>query len=109
MNKILIAILLFAFIASCQPEKEASDVKILKEDEMIEIIKDIQLLEAAHKDLGIFGVERKALADTSYMIVFNKHGVKASEFDSSYNYYLRNPIKFEKLMTEVERSINLNP
>ena len=107
MHRILIAILII--VVGCQSTDQPEEVQILKENQMVEIIKDIQLLEAAHKDIGIFGPEKKALTDTSYAIVFKKHEVRASDFDSTYNFYLRNPIRFEALMTKVERSINLNP
>ncbi len=108
MSRLMLAILMIAAFG-CKPESNTKQPELLPESQMVEIIKDIQLLEAAHKDIGIFGQEKKSLSDTSYAIVFNQHGVKASEFDSSYRYYLRNPIEFEQLMLKVERSLNLNP
>lgn len=73
---------------------------------MVEIIKDLQLLEAVHKDIGLFGMQKKLVTDTSYAIVFNKYNIKASEFDSSYHFYTLHPKLFTEIMEQVETELN---
>ena len=70
------------------------------------IVKDFQLLEAAHKDIPIYGKEKQALMDTSYVMVLNKHGVEIEEWETSYAYYSANPERFTKLMAKVEEAIH---
>ncbi|MFY0643156.1 MAG: DUF4296 domain-containing protein [Bacteroidia bacterium] len=105
MYRYFIAIIVLSFFA-CEDKNYQKPDGLIPEDTMVEIMKDLQILEAVHKDVSLFGVDRKAMSDTSYVIVFNKYGVKASEFDSTYSYYSKHPEDFEALMLKVEESLN---
>ena len=106
MRQILLAILVIGLL-SCNNDKQPPPSNLLKESKMVDVIVDIQLLEAVHKEIRLFGEEKLRMIDTSYMVVFNKHEVSVVEFDSSYSYYVRNPKLYEKLMEKVERRIQL--
>ena len=103
----MIAIIVLSLFA-CEDKSSQSPKGLIPEETMVELMKDIQLLEALHKDVSLFGEDRKAMSDTSYVIVFNKYGIKASEFDSTYSYYSKRPEEFEELMKKVEESLNLD-
>ena len=104
--KILSLLFGLLLISACANNEVKIPDNVLSQDEMAEVIKDIQLLEAVHKDIGLFGVKKKELTDTSYAIVFNKHKIKASEFDSSYRFYTAYPALFSKIMDKVEEDLN---
>lgn len=105
MYKLLASITLL-MILSCGQKEVKIPSHIIPEDKMVEVIKDIQLLEAAHKDMGLFGLEKQNVIDTSYVIIFNKHEIKASEFDSSHNFYTQYPKLYEQLMDKVEHELS---
>ena len=73
---------------------------------MVEVIKDIQLMESAHKSLSLRSAEQKLMRDTSYTIIFNKHNTTAAEFDSSLRVYTKHPEVFTEIMEEVASQLN---
>jgi len=79
---------------------------ILSKDQMVEVISDLQLLDAAQKSVSIDAKTQERMRDTSYVIVFNKYGTTATQFDSSLRTYARNPLILSELMEEVAKSIN---
>lgn len=93
-------------IAACSSNKVDIPNGVLPKDKMVDVITDFQLLEAVHKDMGLFGIERKRVADTSYVIVFNKHDITVQEFDSSYSFYTRHPELFEEVMQDVKEQLS---
>ena len=100
-------IIVLAFLLySCKDQKVVIPDNVLSQDQMVEVIKDIQLLEAVHKDMGLFGMQKKHVTDTSYVIVFNKYNIKPSDFDSSYHFYTLHPKLFTEIMERVEADLN---
>lgn len=79
---------------------------VLSEDKMVEIIADIQLLEAAHKTLSLNSAQQKEMKDTSYIIVFNAHNTTSVEFDSSLRVYTQYPEVFSEIMEKANRKIS---
>ena len=73
---------------------------------MIEIIKDLKILDAAQKSFVTGSIEGKMMRDTSYTIVFNKYNTNVEQFDSSLRSYARNPKILAQLMDEVGKKIN---
>lgn len=93
-------------ITACSSNKVDIPNGVLPQDKMADVITDFQLLEAVHKDMGLFGIERKKVADTSFVIVFNKHDITMAEFDSSYSFYTSHPDLFEEVMNEVRENLS---
>lgn len=79
---------------------------ILSEEKMINVITDMQLLEAAHKSLSMGNLEQQAMRDTSFAIIFNKHGVTYEQYDSSLRVYTRHPQLFGEMMEQVGDRLN---
>ena len=96
-----IIFILLLFLA-CNSDEPRIPSEVLKESEMVEIIKDLQLMESAHKDIGLFGTKKRAMSDTSFMIILNEHEVLPSQFDSSLNFYAHYPKIMERIMEKVE-------
>lgn len=93
-------------LAACSSNKVDIPKGVLPKDKMAQVVADIQLLEAVHKDMGVFGIERKHISDTSFMIVYNKHKISVEQFDSSYSFYTRHPELFAEVMEEVEENLS---
>ena len=73
---------------------------------MVEIITDLQMVEAAHQLINLNNLEQSELRDTSYYIVYNKHGVTPAQFDSSLKVYSSYPEIFTEMVRKVEHAIN---
>ncbi len=73
---------------------------------MIEVISQLQILDAAQKELGISGVLMSKMQDTTYTIVFNKYNTDIAQFDSSLREYARHPQMLENIMDKVAQNLN---
>lgn len=73
---------------------------------MVEVITDLQLIEAAHKSITLGSKVQKPMRDTSYTIVFNKHQTDVATFDSSLRVYTKHPALFSEIMDEVGLRLN---
>ncbi|MCH1473136.1 MAG: DUF4296 domain-containing protein [Bacteroidia bacterium] len=93
-------------IFGCNSNKEQKSDNVIEEKVMIEIIKDLKILDAAQKSFVTGSIEGKMMRDTSYTIVFNKYNTNAEQFDSSLRSYARNPKILAQLMDEVGKKIN---
>jgi len=73
---------------------------------MIDIIADVQLVEAAQKQLTVSTALKNRMRDTSYHIIFNKYGIDSTIFDSSLRVYTRHPELMGEMMEEVAAQLN---
>ena len=73
---------------------------------MVNVITDLQLIEAAHKSLTLGSNIQKPMRDTSYAIVFNKYQTDVASFDSSLRVYTKHPALFSEIMEEVGLKLN---
>ena len=69
---------------------------------------DLQLMEAAHKNIKMSGAQQQAMLDTSFQIVFNKHETSWAEYDSSMKAYTLHPAMFAEMLDEVGTRLNSN-
>jgi hypothetical protein len=97
---------LIVIIFGCNLNTEQKPDGVIEEKVMIEIIKDLKILDAAQKSFVTGSIEGKMMRDTSYTIVFNKYNTNAEQFDSSLRSYARNPKILAQLMDEVGKKIN---
>ena len=79
---------------------------ILTKSQMVDVISDMQLMEAAHRSLTLSSKIQNPMRDTSYTIVFNKHHTDVATFDSSLHVYTKHPKLFSEIMDEVEVKLN---
>ncbi|MBR9859563.1 DUF4296 domain-containing protein [bacterium] len=106
MYRITFYSVLLVLLSACGNSDPRIPSNVIPEEEMVDIIKDMQMLESMHKDIGLYGTEKRSISDTSYMIVFNKYEVKPSEFDSSLRFYTNNPKMMERIMEKVAGKLN---
>jgi hypothetical protein len=97
---------LIVIVVGCNSNSEKLSDGIIEKKVMIEIIKDLKILDAAQKSFITGSLETKKIRDTSYTIVFNKYNTDAHQFDSSLRAYARNPKLLSEMMEEVGKKIN---
>lgn len=79
---------------------------ILEEQQMVEIIADMHVLDAAQRAIPISGSKQVAMKDTTYAIIYAHHGTNHTEFDSSLREYARHPELMGEIMERVAEKIN---
>ena len=102
-------ILLLWFISAlcaCTSTSDELPQGILSKQQMVDVITDGQMLDAAQKSVAVPSKERKALRDTNYMIVYNKHNTTVEQFDSSMRVYSLYPKIMSEILEEVTENIN---
>ena len=105
-TKIVVLTICVAWAAcTTAPTKDLPE-GILSQEEMVEVITDIQLINAAQKNIPIAGNKMKAMQDTSYAIIFSHHGTDYAQFDSSLRSYSRVPEVMGAIMEQVAEQIN---
>jgi hypothetical protein len=97
---------LIVVVFGCNSNSELKSEVVIEENVMINVIKDIKILDAAQKSFVTGSIEGKMMRDTSYTIVFNKYGITAEQFDSTLRSYAKKPDMLAKLMDEVAKKIN---
>ncbi len=102
---ILVCLFTFTILTGCKFENEKLPDGIMTKDRMVDIIADIQLVEAAQKQLNVAISERNAMRDTSYHIIFNKYDIDSALYDSSLHVYSRNPRIMAEIMERVAKKI----
>lgn len=98
------AILLLSACADAPPPPPPENA--LDEQKFFEVMVDVHLVEAAINQK--FG-RSKDTSDSSYgyyKALFEKHEVSRTDFDSTFNYYLRNPELLEGIYTQVHDSLS---
>lgn len=108
MRTKVIVLCLFTLIAiqGCKSQEAELPDGIISQDKMVQIIADIQLIEAAQKQLSISMDKRDKMRDTSYHIVFNKYAVDSTLFDSSLRVYSRHPQIMSEIMENAAAQLN---
>ena len=92
-------------LASCTQKANLPN-GILTEDEMIDVITDIQLLEAAQSEVNMPLETQSAMRDTNYLMVFNKYSTTAVQFDSSMRVYTKHPNLMGAILENVSTRIS---
>ncbi|MFB1003259.1 MAG: DUF4296 domain-containing protein, partial [Bacteroidia bacterium] len=80
---ILVCLFTLGTLIGCKTESEKLPDGIIPKEDMVDVIADIQLVEAAQKQLNVSTSERNVMRDTSYHIIFNKYGIDSALYDSS--------------------------
>ncbi|MDB4173804.1 DUF4296 domain-containing protein [Bacteroidia bacterium] len=103
---ILVCLISNVWFTACELREDKLPEGIIDKVEMIEIITDVQMLEAAQKQLTVPAEMRSAMRDTTYQVVFNKYGIDSALFDSSLRVYAQHPKLMVEVMEEVASKIN---
>ena len=85
---------------SCDNSKNRPE-NIIPEDEMVNIIIDIQILEATYNSRLIHEDDRNERMERYYQEIFEKHQTSSELFNESYTYYEENPEILQSIYEEV--------
>ncbi len=107
--------MLFVLVAACgHKDKGFMPDQLLTEREMIDIMTDVQIIEAdlnfrktQEKDPGAEVVDIRALSKSYYNQLFEHYGITDSIFSQNLKYYSEHPDWLEKIMDSVmQRFVN---
>lgn len=93
-------------MVGCASEEAELPGGIIPKDKMIEVVADVQMVEAAQKQLNVSTGARNKMRDTSYHIIFNKYNIDSALFDSSLRVYSRHPQLMSDIMEKVAAQLN---
>ncbi|TVR42540.1 MAG: DUF4296 domain-containing protein [Cryomorphaceae bacterium] len=93
-------------VLACQSDRlESPPANALSKEHFITLMVDMHLVEA------VVNQKYDLLSDTTgdvfgyYKAVFERHGTTHTDFDSTYNYYLRHPKLLLQVYEQVEDSL----
>ncbi|MBS3805907.1 MAG: DUF4296 domain-containing protein [Bacteroidales bacterium] len=95
----LLVVLVIAF--ACRNEK-----KVIPREELVPVLVDIHLLDGAIRHSRYREDVKIPDSIDVYEYVLDKHGYTQPQFDSSMNYYSRDPRRFEQIYQEVLARLN---
>lgn len=102
-RNLFIALLVFFAITSCGPEapEKSEDLPewIIPEDKMVDILTDVHIVEGARIGQSVLGDSLPA--KYHYNVLWEKHGVNAALYDSSFRFYSRNAERMDLMYEEV--------
>ena len=98
MKKTVIPIILFTLFA-CNEAVETIPDNVLSKEDMVSVMVDVQLIEAA---LSINqSEEAKETAYYNYDSVLKQHNLSKEKFDESFKYYSEHPELMEQIYEEM--------
>ena len=109
MKRILVISMLFVLVAACgHKDKGFMPDRLLTEREMIDIMTDVQIIEAdlnyrktEEKNSGLEPAALRALSNSYYGQLFEHYGITDSIFSQNMKYYSEHPAGLEKIMDSV--------
>lgn len=99
--KLLLSIILFCFCTACAEKEEAPPppADLIPKEKMIAVLVDVNILEAA---LRLNLVRENKVSDSLFNYnVLKQHNVNRNQYQSSMNYYSRDPEEMTLMMDEV--------
>ena len=99
-NTIYFFLLMLAFSACGKGEEKVPD-NVLSHNQMVQILPDVQLAEAAIANKNLYGDSAKKYATDCYDFVFHQHQITRKQFERSLNYYLLHPKDLDLIYTDV--------
>lgn len=111
--RLLVCILLTATLISCTSDPRdnvnatpSDNSSILPRDQFIEVMCDIQLIEAAAKN-KVFRNDDEALKlGAAYKETFEKHGITQAEFEESHKWWWSHPQAMKAILLEVTEKLS---
>jgi hypothetical protein len=103
MNRNIIGLFaLLLFNVSCNQNMSGKPPHLISRDNMVGILVDIHLSEAAFQSRRYSNERYKKYSESDfYYSILQKHHIADSVFESSLIYYSSNPKEFEKIYTRV--------
>ncbi len=103
MKKILTFSLLILLLLGCTKEKNQKPAKLIPEDKMVEILYDINLLQALRNtNYSVYTQEN--INPEEY--IYKKYSIDSLQFAESNQYYITDVDNYEKLLDKVIAKVN---
>jgi len=104
-----IKLFLFSFLllfASCESKQVVDDQKVIEEEKMIILLEKVTLLE--HYFQAKYGTPSvyKAALDSSVMMELKKNGVTKKEYETSFEYYAKEQVRYKKMQEIIIERLN---
>lgn len=103
MKKTLAFLLLILFLFSCAKEKIQKPANLIPEDTMVEILYDINLLQAL-RNTNYAVYSQKNINPETY--IYKKYNIDSLQLAESNQYYITDIDNYEKLLDKVISKIN---
>lgn len=102
----IILSIIITFLISCGNESQLPD-GILKKDQMVNALIQVHLSEAKCGQSFLKGDTSQILFARLQEAAFSKLGITKPQYDSSYQYYMRNLGDFDEIYARVVDSLSL--
>jgi hypothetical protein len=106
MKKLLLIPLIFSFSCSGEDSGMNAPANLIPSDKMIPLIVDLQILESHFQRTFNRPDLYKDALDSSSLLIFEKHKVSRSQFDSSYSFYASDAHVIYKIYEAALDSLN---
>lgn len=108
MKKIfqLILVLLVVALASCDDPVVPKPKHLIKENQMIDMLVDIHLAEAAYNKFRYDSLMKDNSSANFYYSVLDKYDVQDTVFEQSFIYYASVPKNFDKMYRKVTSKLS---
>lgn len=80
---------------------------VIEKEKMVEIIYDLQLIQAAYKGRTHTDTNAQKTRDARTLIMLDKYAITQEEFELSLDYYHKSPDDMEDIYEEVITKLNL--
>ena len=109
MKRLILIFLLFVLVAACgHRDKGFMPERLLTEEEMIDVMTDVQIIEAeinyqksTDKEQDTISTDYKAMAQSYYRQFFEHYGITDSIFSQNLKYYTERPKTLQRIMDSV--------
>ncbi len=108
MKKLLLINLIWLLSCSSGNNKQVATPpeNIIPKDQLIELLVDVQLIEAAIKSDDTRKKDSKSYSTYYYTFLFEKYGTSKENFIESLLYYQQNINEFDEMYTEVIKRLS---
>ncbi len=94
-------------LVCCSPANEPKPANLLTEEQMTRILIDVHLVEAQIENAGMPLDSGETVYRKMHRDILRKYKVKEADFNTSYQYYLRNLSGLDKIYEKVIDSLTV--
>lgn len=97
---------LLLLFTSCELRPVVNGQKVIEEEKMIVLLEKVTLLE--HYFQAKYGTPSvyKAALDSSVMMELKKNGVTKKEYETSFEYYAKDQVRYKKMQEKIIERLN---
>jgi hypothetical protein len=103
----LIVVALFFWACHHQPTAQISNKDVIAKEEMIQLLSDMHLADAAVQGLKINRDSSDKLYKLYYAQIFEKHKTNTTQFKKSLQYYTQHPEMMDQMYMKVVENLSI--